>query len=246
MPAERTLLVDVGNTRIKASMASALESAPFVWAHRDPDWPLRLDAWLQQQMPVSKAAVASVAEPEIFQQLAQQLKKAHIAVSRFLSVDRSCGVRNSYAQADAFGADRMLGLIAVHALIKGPALLVSVGSALCLDLIDSDGTHLGGLISSTPEHQQATLAQRFQQLNVEPAQTPAWAKSTADAVTAGTLFSAADLINCSLIRAERDLQQPVSLCMSGGAASALRAFVGPHQFFEHIVLQGLRVWAKSG
>src|SRR5262249_12893162 len=95
--------------------------------------------------------VASVAAEELGQRLARGLTQRFRRAPQFVaSTAQACGVRNAYPHPQRLGVDRLLGTIALHAGAKRPFVLASCGTALTLDALSADGTHLGGLICASP------------------------------------------------------------------------------------------------
>ena len=58
-----------------------------------------------------------------------------------------CGVRCAYADPTRLGADRWAALIGARSRWSGPVAILDFGTAITLDGLAADGTHLGGLIA---------------------------------------------------------------------------------------------------
>lgn len=134
------LQLDIGNSAVKWRLrhgGSNLEQGSF-----EPGAVLP-----ELQQPPEAVWVASVAEPQQEQVLAQQLRK-HWAVEPWFarSVASACGVTNSYAEPARMGVDRWLAMIAGYQLVAGPVCVVDAGSALTIDFVDALGNHRGGYI----------------------------------------------------------------------------------------------------
>jgi type III pantothenate kinase len=67
-------------------------------------------------------------------------------IHKFASLECSHGVRNAYQPPGGIGVDRWLCLIAAAALTPKDVMIVDAGSAITVDLLRSDGQHLGGAI----------------------------------------------------------------------------------------------------
>ena len=93
--------------------------------------------------------------------VAEQLARHGCPAQRVRTLPEAAGVRIAYAEPSRLGVDRFLALLGAHARGPGPWLLVSAGSALTVDLLDSSGQHRGGVIAPSPEHMRAALAARF-------------------------------------------------------------------------------------
>jgi type III pantothenate kinase len=146
------LLIDVGNTRLKSALWNGSRLEPLgATTHALSVDNVDLDALWTNAGEVTAIFVASVAGTSLEQRLVQSLGRQFALVPRFAtSLASACGVTNAYAQPERLGIDRFLGLIALHADQPGPCVLAGCGTALTLDALAADGTHLGGLISASP------------------------------------------------------------------------------------------------
>ena len=159
---------------------------------------------------------------------------------RVATTPEALGVRIAYAHPERLGVDRFLALLAAHARDDGPWLLVSVGSALTVDLLDAQGRHHGGLIAPTPAHAAHALATRFAVLAAPGGQVHDWATDTVDAVASGTLASAAGLIERAYRLARETLGVAPTVLVSGGDAEPVRARLPfATELVEAPVLDGL-------
>ncbi len=248
------LLIDLGNTRLKWALWDRTGLQPSVAvvtaAVNDDDGVLdRLDALWKDIPGIDSIWIASVAAPALEQAL------AHRALARF-GVDaqfvRSCaqagGVRNAYAQPERLGVDRFLGLIAAHAQAQEPTVIANCGTALALDALAADGTHLGGLIAPSPALMQIALHTGTARLGERGrAHIVELADNTADAVESGTWLAAVALIERFFARSAERLNSAPALILAGGAAPRLAELVAlPYRIDAELVLRGLARFAESG
>jgi type III pantothenate kinase len=241
-------LLDLGNTRAKWARfadgrrgdveALALDTHEFVDA---------LAAAFGPAAPDARVWLASVAPAPVAEAVEHRLQARGYRCVRVATAAEALGVRIAYAHPERLGVDRFLALLAAHARDDGPWLLVSVGSALTVDLLDAQGRHHGGLIAPTPTHGQQALAARFAVLATAGGQYQDWASDTADAVASGTLASAAGLVERAHRLARDTLGTAPTVLVSGGEAEAVRAclpFASHH--VEAPVLDGLARLAAAG
>src|SRR5690606_27148505 len=110
----------------------------------DPAWtaglPPRIEvAWLASVGPAAlRAALLQVLVP-------RSARVVEVRVEREMA-----GVRIGYADASRLGVDRALAMVAARGRVPGPVLVVGVGTALTVDLLDADGVHRGGCIAPSP------------------------------------------------------------------------------------------------
>lgn len=238
-------LLDLGNTRLKWALdaADGLGQTGAL-AHTDPGFETRLDAQLACLPRAPVAWLASVAREGLAGRVAALCERHGVPCQRVRTLPAMAGVRIAYAEPERLGVDRFLGLLAAHGRGPGPWLIVSVGTALTVDLLDA-GEHHGGLIAPSPALMQEILALRAPALDVPPGQPLEFAGGTEDAIAGGTLGAALGLIERSFERAARRLGRAPGLLLSGGGGPELGAALSlPHIPAPDLVLEGLAVWAR--
>ena len=242
------LLIDLGNTRLKWALwdGRELRMQPAL-AHGATD---NVEfASLFKDIPRPEAVfVASVAASALDEALAQALRERCGVAPRFVrSSAAACGVRNAYAQPERLGVDRFLGLIAVHAQRLAPAVIASCGTALTLDALAADGTHLGGLIAPAPELMRSALLGSTARLgDLSHASVVEIADNTADAVASGTWLAAAALVERFVAHAMARFGVAPHLVIGGGGAAQLGALLAlPHRIDAELVLRGLACYADQ-
>jgi type III pantothenate kinase len=243
------LLIDIGNTRLKCALWNGSRIEPLASAtHALSADNVDLDALWKETGEVTAIHVASVAGTALEQRLVQSLGRRFPLVPRFAtSAASACGVTNAYAQPERLGVDRFLGLVALHAERAGSCVLAGCGTALTLDALGADGTHLGGLISASPALMIDALTGGTARLaKPQSARIVELADNTGDAIESGTWLAAAALIERFVARAAERLGGAPSLVLSGGGAARLGEIVAPpHRIDGELVLRGLGLYADS-
>ena len=240
-----TWLFDLGNTRLKCAPLADTgvgdvtrithdgQSLPADWAAALPD---RIDA----------AVVASVASPTLTGSLLDALtaRCGRITIARTLP--RFGALRIAYPEPRRLGVDRFLALVAAHARAAQPWLVVGVGTALTIDLLDADGLHHGGRIAPSPTLMREMLHARAPQLPPTGGDYVEFAADTPDALASGCEGAALALIERSLVVAAARLGTSPALLLHGGGADALRASLRGATSAPDLVLEGLACWARLG
>ena len=242
---DNTWLFDLGNSRLKFAPLRAGAVGEIVAVAHDGQafaagWEARLPSGFDT------ACIAAVAgEP-----LAGQLSAALAPRCRQLSIARTLasmdGVRIAYAQPQRLGVDRFLALVAAHARAAGPALVVGVGTALTIDLVDANGEHIGGRIAPSPSLMRVALHERAPVLPQSGGTYRDFATDTDDALASGCEGAAVGLVLHSRDQATRllDCDAP-GLLLHGGGAPALLAHLPGALHAPALVLQGLARWASA-
>ena len=148
--------IDAGNSRIKGRIARRPE--PFVvdWpGSAEPDAVGALATRLEPVLVDDKGrsprqiVLGSVVEPARREWLETALAEiCPVAKQRWLSVPRKCcHVRVAYPEPARLGVDRFCAMIEARGRVEGrPLAVINAGTAVTLDVLDSDGQHRGGLI----------------------------------------------------------------------------------------------------
>jgi type III pantothenate kinase len=242
------LLIDLGNTRLKWALWDGAEMrSRGALAHAGSE-PIDFAALWKDIHELDAAWIASVAAPALDASLAESLRARAIPEPHFVrSCAQACGVRNAYAQPQRLGVDRFLSLIAAHGQAAQPTVIASCGTALTLDALAPDGTHLGGLIAPAPELMRSALLGHTARLgDVDDAGIVEMANNTADAVASGTWLAAVALIERFVAQAAQRMGVTPALVLSGGGASQLADLIAlPLRIDSELVLRGLALFADA-
>ena len=154
-----TLLVDIGNTRVKwALLRGARVGRMQALEHAGGGASFRR---LVRSAPrdVARVVAVSVAGAKLERALdASARSRFGVAVEFVHSERRAAGVRNGYRDTWRLGADRWVGVIAAHYMAGARhAVVVNIGTALTVDAVTRDGRHLGGLITPGPSSSALTV-----------------------------------------------------------------------------------------
>ncbi len=243
------LLIDIGNTRIK-------------WARFDGRTFGRLQAAVHLGWGAEDYArrvigpgrrheriiVASVAGERVNRALLLAARRAQAPVPEVVTSRRhGGGVTVGYVEPWRLGVDRFVAVIGAHHLAKGRAVIVvGVGTAMTLDLIDGEGQHLGGAIVPAPTLMVETLLRNTHGIR-RRAQGGAgggkglFGRSTRAAILQGSRYAAAALIERAMheARALVGRRAPLVILTGGGAQSVEPLVRGRCVRVPDLVLRGL-------
>lgn len=118
------------------------------------------------------------------------------------------------------GADRIANAVAAHALVGGPAIVVDLGTATSLEVLDADGAFVGGAIAPGIVTSTAALADRAARLPDIELLRPerAIGRSTVEALRAGIVLGAAAQIDGLVARIADELGGRPTVIATGGLA----------------------------
>jgi type III pantothenate kinase len=247
-----TLLVDIGNTRVKwATLRGVKQSRMQAAAHEDSGLALRA---LVRGAPrdVSRVLVVSVVDEALSRVLDAAARRRFGVIPEYIaSTRRAHGVTNGYRDTWRLGADRWVGAVGAHALAGGRAVVIAnVGTALTIDAVTASGRHRGGAIIPGPNGMvegllAGTHGIRRRAHGRESAVRSLFATDTASALTAGSQFAAAAFIDRAVGEAARTIRGRPLLFLTGGAAPMVkRHLVSRAKVIPDLVLRGLAVFAS--
>ena len=246
-----TLLLDLGNTRLKLAALGAQGLAdPQAIAHAGAGFAPALETALARWPEGGEALLASVAPPDLASRVVAAFTARGTVVTP-VAVAAHASLRLCYRDPSRFGVDRWLALLAARDRVPDePLLLAGCGTALTLDLVDAAGLHHGGLIAASPSLMQEALRARAPHLPPAVAPAPGFACDTAAALASGCTGAAVGLIERSVAAATRLLGRPPRLLLTGGGAPALLPLLDANtaaapSYHAWLVLDGLAVLARE-
>ena len=147
------------------------------------------------------------------------------------------------------GADRIANAVAAQALYGGPAIVVDFGTAISFDVVDRDGSFIGGAIAPGVSTSKDALVEHAARLpTVETVAPPSpIGRSTVTALQSGVVFGFAGLVDGIVTRITEELGPGVTAVATGGlASSVLQACRTLDHHDPWLTLKGLRlVWERN-
>jgi type III pantothenate kinase len=233
------LLVDIGNSRLK--WATSVQDG-LVIGQAMPNSALteaRLaDAW--RVLPKPDGLAISCVSARRLAAIAHSVASAlwpGIIILDAKSEAQAFGVKNAYLQPDKLGVDRWLALLAARRHYALPVCIVDCGTAITVDLLNSQGRHLGGMICPGLELMKQSLSAGTAALRYDDsAFTVGPANHTAAAIYSGVLSAAAGLVE-HVLSAQTE---PCQLLLTGGDARLIAGQLGyPFRIDPDLVFRGL-------
>ena len=246
-----TLLVDIGNTRVKWAILRGTKLGRMHAALHDGK-PAALRALVRGASPVNDVVAVSVAGAPLERALATAVKQRFGFPPRFIrSTRQAVGVRSGYRETWRLGADRWVGAIGAFAFARGAVVVANIGTALTIDAVTAAGKHLGGAIIPGPSTMIESLLAgthgiRRRARGGVASTRSLFAADTASALGAGATHAAAAFIDRAVAEAAAKMGARPVLVLTGGAAPALKAYIKSRvQVVPDLVLRGLAVMARD-
>ncbi len=142
------------------------------------------------------------------------------------------------------GADRVVNSVAAAAKFGTPVVVVDFGTATNMDVVDSSGAYIGGVIAPGLEISQSALIDATAALRRVDLVPPRGSigKNTLEAIQAGLLYGHAGLVDGIVDRILSGMDDAPAVVATGGLAST----IVPHcravdKVDETLTLDGLRM-----
>ena len=239
------LLVDIGNTRLKwAQYQTGRFYKTGVITHvYESINDVLLTAWQELKAPqkIYLAVVSSKKVKQVLYDVAEQLWP-NVQIQEIQTHKYAYGVKNAYPKPEKLGVDRWLALLAANHYYTAPVCVVDCGTAITLDVLDQQGTHLGGMIMPGLTLMKQALQKGTADLNVcSEIHKLGLANDTEAAIFNGNLNAIKGFIELGLAQ----YKKPMQLIVTGGDAKfiagilKLDAIVDTEMVFKGLVLSSI-------
>lgn len=244
------LLVDIGNTRAKWALADGLSLHSHAASSHD-ELAAAMRRYLIEHSPsITATLVANVAGPSLEQTLTTVLREHNTREPRYLLSSRElCGIRNAYRVPERLGVDRWVAMIGARHSIAGPLCIVSVGTAMTIDVLDATAQHLGGLIVPGPQLLISSLLTNTSDIAPRAQQGERdhelLAIDTLGAITQGAEQMLVALVERVTSALEARLGAALTLVLTGGACDSIQPLLrNPFIVVPDLTLRGLATVAS--
>jgi type III pantothenate kinase len=251
------LAIEAGNSAVKFGLYE--EGWLGTWAAASrvralDEWMIMVESWMGnagRRMSELKATAISSVVPSLTGGLldfARELGTTPPLVARH---DSFTSLRILYEPASDLGIDRLLGAVAARQIHGVPVIVVDLGTATTVTVVDGDNAVIGGAIGSGlgigAEALVATGARLSEvRLEVESGLLPI-GTTTEASVRSGTLLGHASLVEGLVGRARRELGSNAPVVATGGYSGLLGSMLPcVDDVRPGLTLDGLRLcWEQS-
>lgn len=146
------------------------------------------------------------------------------------------------------GSDRIVIAVAALAEYKAPLILMDLGTATTLEVVEPDNLYMGGVIIPGVKTSLDALINRAAQLTGISLDTPnkVIGKNTADCIRSGMMYGTAAMIDGLVDRMEAELGHSSTLIATGGLAQFITPLCKHSIILEKdLLLKGLNIIYKK-
>ena len=246
------LTVDVGNTNITLG---GFESDSLVFVSSFSTCPNKTADELAISISdavrlhgVSKESISGVIVSSVVPPLNTALKRAIQFLFNVTAVFVGPGIKSGLMIhcdiPSSVGADIIAASVAAHGLYQTPCLIIDIGTATKMTVLDNKGAFIGTSIIPGVLMGLNALADTTAQLPEISLEVPdsVIAKNTADCMRSGVLFGNASMVDGMIDRICEEFGQVLDVIATGGMSSTLIPLC-KHTILidEHLVLKGLNI-----
>lgn len=212
------IVADIGNSNIHlGAYENAKVSNCAVFDHKNSeidDLIKNVNLWVDSLGDVKHVSVACVYDPMI-----EYFDKLFPRISVFqIDSAMDVGLDISYEPKSSLGADRFANIVAFKRRYETTGIIVDIGSALTVDLVDKKGVFKGGIIFPGPALSSKALGSGTNRLPETIMARPVkkWGNSTEESIRCGIYSGYKVLVNGLIEDAKRELSDDVTVVVTGG------------------------------
>lgn len=142
------------------------------------------------------------------------------------------------------GADLICASVAAHFIYGSPALIIDLGTATKMTVVNEKGSFIGTSIIPGVEMGLYALSNKTAQLPKVSLEAPksVIAKNTVDCIKSGIIYGNASMIDGMIKRIKEEVGEYISVYITGGFASTILPYCKQKMILdENLVLKGLNI-----
>jgi len=247
------LAIDIGNTTSSFGFFSGRKyldgfKLPSQQAKHEDDLGKVLLSHLQHHLPgkevIRRIGICSVV-PEITHKFTSIAEKYHKVIPEQLRADKDYGFKIGYDEPGQLGTDRLANVIAVRELYGFPSIVIDMGTATKIELLDSTGDYVGGMIAPGVAISAEALFEKASRLFPVTYTKPKSliGKNTTDCLKSGIYYGALGQLKWVIdsIKSQYGFQD-IKVIGTGGLAGILESEAGLFTTIDlELTLRGLQI-----
>ena len=245
------LAVDIGNTNI--TLGGYRDDILIFTARIATDTKLTADQYAvtiknilalheQDARHIEDCIIASVV-PQVGTAVSRAVSKLCEIVPLMIGPGVKTGLNIKIDNPAQLGADLVVGAVGAMAEYTLPCVIIDMGTASTVSVIDANGCFLGGVIAAGVRLTLKALCENTAQLPAIDIEAPrsVIGSNTVDSMKSGLVFGTAAMLDGLLDRIEEELGEEATVVATGGLSKEIIAHCHRHIIYnENLLLDGLR------
>lgn len=246
------LAVDIGNTNI--TLGAFYESSLEFTARLATDtrktadqYAVEIKSLLELNQlsadEIEDCIIASVV-PAVGKSIAGAVSKLCHIVPLMLGPGVKTGLNIKIDNPAQLGADLVAGAVGALDAYTTPCVVIDMGTASTISVLDQNGTFLGGVIAAGVRLTLKALAENTAQLSAIPIEAPksVIGANTAECMQSGLVYGTAAMLDGLLSRISEELGTMPTVVATGGLSKEIITHCKTNIIYnENLLLDGLRV-----
>jgi len=246
------LLIEIGNSKLKASQLHLDAKGDITGMHYLGSYVVKDFCHhpnLEEIGDVDQIVYANVGGEQNYHHVKALARKLRVRYQQVSSPTHAFGVTNSYHMPKKLGIDRWLAYLAAYKEANAPVVVIDIGTAMTVDLVDGSGTHLGGWI--TPGFRLMNLALTEHTALVRSGghhgEELSFGTQTKECVQNGCRAALAGTVLYAIEKAKTQFNgvQPILYLTGGGTNHLPPEIIKLGIYRPHLVLEGLALYVKQ-
>lgn len=191
-----------------------------------------------------EGSIVSSVVPPLTDVLLSAVKKLTGTTPMLVGSGMKTGLNIKMDNPKTVGSDLIVDAVAALKEFTPPIIVIDMGTATTMSVIDSAGNYAGGIIFPGLRVSLDSLSSRAAQLPYIGLNTPSHiiGKNTIDSMRNGILYGNAAMIDGVIDRMEEELKTKASLVATGGLASSIISLCRHKiHYDEALLLKGLQI-----
>ena len=228
----KNLVIDIGNTRIKSAI---FEENQLLDDQVFDNLDQALESW--SKLEFSRSLISSVSRQE------EELRDALPFSFQFLNHQTPIPLKNGYSTPHTLGLDRICAAVGAWELSgRTPVLAIDLGTCITYELVNHQGTYLGGAISPGLAMRAKAMHQftaKLPEVSLPSGVLPDWGDSTQSCLQVG-IRKGVEFEIKGFIEAYSLKFPEIKVFICGGDAQSFESIAKDHIFVvPNLVLYGL-------
>lgn len=195
-----------------------------------------------------QGAIISSVVPQVLNSFQTAIKKLTGKTSLVVGPGLKTGMNIRVENPNQVGADLVVGNVAAARLYKAPLVVIDMGTATTMSVVDKSGSFIGGSIIPGVKLSLNALTEGTALLPGLQLDQPknAIGKNTTECMRSGSMMGTACMLDGMIARMEEELGYPVTVVATGGIAKYIIPLCRTPMIYEKdLLLKGLGILYKE-
>lgn len=241
------LTIDIGNTKIKIGVWEESKLVNVIsFAYAGIDIKSKLSEVLLSCSQQDEVIICSVAADKNNDSVREWLKDNWNVLPDFVASDKQFAeLKNGYKVPSQLGNDRWVAIISAYMQYQKAVCVIDCGTAVTIDVVDSLGQHLGGLIMPGLNTMQQSLLSNTDGIRESQGIDVFLANNTSDAVFSGCNQLLISGLNGLIGQYKKQLGDELVCVVTGGDGEMVKQQLQHDCYYEKdLILYGLQLLAN--